>query len=211
MPAIETSYACSQNVLISGRVSGLSIISFGNTRVFVADKKSASAFWAPKIGNEGDHSRYDVSPDVPSVLIRGPYLVRSVSSQGSTLAFEGDINGTTTIDVFAPARYRSVTWNGATIEVAKSELGGLRGVIRFPGELEGVHVPSMADVEWSCADSLPELALDYDDSDWVLANKTITKRPQQPFSGKVRIHAFLRVEDLADQPGTLQNILYSGE
>lgn len=180
-----------QNVVISGTVSGLSVVSFGNTRVFIADKKSASAFWAPKISNVGDHTQYDTSPDVPSVLIRGPYLVRDVTSKGSTLAFTGDINGTTTIDVFAPTKYRTVTWNGANVKVTKSELGGLRGMLTFPSDLNRVDVPSLAEVKWKCADSLPELALNFDDSDWVVANKTSTKRPQQPLAGKVRfIHAF---------------------
>ncbi|KAF5354886.1 hypothetical protein D9756_005306 [Leucocoprinus leucothites] len=173
-----------KSVLISGTTSGLSIISFGKTRVFVADKKSASAFWSPKIANEGRHTQYDVAPDVPSVLIRGPYLVRGVSAHGSTLAITGDINGTTTLDIFAPSKYHSVTWNGENVRVKKSELGSLQGVVEFPRELGAVHVPSMAEVQWSCADSLPELALDFDDSGWVLANKTSTKRPQQPFEGK---------------------------
>ncbi|KAF9445456.1 glycoside hydrolase family 35 protein [Macrolepiota fuliginosa MF-IS2] len=178
-----------RSILISGTVSGLSIIGFGKTHILVADKKTASAFWAPKISNEGHYTQYDASPDVPSVFIRGPYLVRSVSSQGSTLAFTGDINGTTTIDVFAPAKYRSVSWNGVGVKVAKSQLGSLRGVVEFSDGLNEVRVPSMADVEWSCADSLPELAADYDDSDWVLANKTTTKRPQQPFSGKYVLYS----------------------
>jgi hypothetical protein len=123
------------------------------------------------------------------VLIRGPYLVRNVSTRGSTLSFTGDINGTTIIDVFAPSRYHSVTWNGASVKVTRSDLGSLRGVIEFPGELEDINIklPNMAQVGWSCADSLPELASNFDDSDWVLANKTTTKRPQQPFEGKVSI------------------------
>lgn len=154
--------------------------------MFVADKKSAAAFWAPRIANEGKHTQYDLAPDVPSVLIRGPYLVRGVSSHDSTLAITGDINGTTTVDVFGPSKYRFMTWNGKTIMVQRSKFGSLQGTIGFPRELDNVELPRMSEVEWSCANSLPELELDFDDSNWVLANKTSTKRPQQPFEGKVR-------------------------
>ncbi|KAJ3575118.1 hypothetical protein NP233_g1314 [Leucocoprinus birnbaumii] len=178
-----------KNVLISGTTSGLSVVSFGKTRVFVADKKSASAFWSIKLAGEGRYTQYDVASDVPSVLIRGPYLVRSVSARGSTLAFTGDINGTTTIEVFASSKYHSVTWNGADVRVQKTELGGLRGVLNFPRELDHIRVPNLSELHWSCADSLPELSLEFDDSDWVIANKTTTKRPQQPLQGKTVLYS----------------------
>lgn len=175
-----------KSVTLSGTTSGLSIATFGNTRVIVADKKTASTFWAPRLSATGN-AIYDASPGAPSVLVQGPYLVRSAAAKGSVLDLTGDLNATTTIDVFGPTQFTSVTWNGAPVSVTKSDLGSLRGTVAFPASLPAVKIPALDQVEWSCADSLPELAAGFDDSSWVLANKTTTSRPQKPTAGKVSV------------------------
>ena len=63
----------------------------------MADKKTASGLWAPRVGAAG----YDVTPETPAVWVLGPYLVREARLEGSTLALTGDLNDTSTIDVFA--------------------------------------------------------------------------------------------------------------
>ncbi|KAG5637397.1 hypothetical protein H0H81_004705 [Sphagnurus paluster] len=175
-------------VTISGTPSGITAINFGNKRIIVADKKTASAFWAPRLAVSGtDYAHYDLGPEAASVLVKGPYLVRSAAVEGDTLQLTGDLNSTTVVDVFAPAAVTSVTWNGATVTVAPSDIGSLRGSISFPTALNSVEVPALSTLTWKCVDSLPELDLKFDDSDWVLANKTSTSRPQKPSVGKVCI------------------------
>jgi hypothetical protein len=137
------------------------------------------------LATEDVHDHYDVSPEVDAILIQGPYLVRSAAGNGSTLDLTGDINGTTTIDVFGPSQFTAVTWNGVPIEVEQSDIGSLRGQLEFPDGLADAAIPALEELEWICADSLPELGPEFDDSTWVLANKTETKRPQQPSAGKV--------------------------
>lgn len=122
---------------------------------------------------------------MPSVLVHGAYLVRSAAINGSTLALKGDLNSTTVVDIFAPSSISSVTWNGVAVDVSESEFGGLTGSVSLPGTLDKVEVPVLEELDWVCADSLPELAPDFDDSDWVDANKTSTQRPQKPTNGKV--------------------------
>lgn len=183
--AVPKTHDIIQTVTLSGTASGTTVFTFDSIRVIIADKKAASAFWAPHLTPGSGHDHYDLGPEVPSLLVKGPYLLRSASVSGSTLKLVGDVNGTTPLDVFAPSRVRSVTWNGRPVPVAKSPLGSLSGTISFPRALESVRTPVAADLKWVCADSLPELSADFDDSDWVVANKTSTKRPQQPTGGKV--------------------------
>ncbi|KAF9016420.1 hypothetical protein BDZ89DRAFT_1045808 [Hymenopellis radicata] len=154
---------------ISGSPSGITVFTVDNTRIIVADKKTAGSIWVYHIDPS---ALYDMAPDIPAVWVRGPYLLRSASVDGSTLNL-----------------YTSVTWNGEPVAVEETEIGTLRGVVTMPDVLSDVTLPVMTDVDWACADSLPELAVDFDDSDWVVANKTSTFRPQQPFAGKYVLYA----------------------
>ncbi|KAF7313122.1 putative beta-galactosidase A [Mycena kentingensis (nom. inval.)] len=179
-----------KTVTISGTPSGLSSVTFGKTRVIVADKKTAASVWAPRLASSASgNAKYDLQPEIPSVLIFGPYLVRSASAKGSTLVLTGDLNATTTLDIFAPAKFKSVTWNGAAVKTTANGLGGMRASVAFPKSVAQAKVPVLTELDWKCADSLPELAADYDDSTWTLADKTTTQRPQQPIAGKFVLYA----------------------
>ncbi|KAJ7196639.1 glycoside hydrolase family 35 protein [Mycena pura] len=181
--------ATGKTVTLSGTPSGLTVATFGNTRVIVGDKKTISGLWAPRLSTTSltGHVHYDLTPDIPSVLVLGPYLVRSATAHGSTLQLTGDLNATATLDVFAPKQFKSVTWNGAAVRATTSALGSLRGTVVFPASLPAAKIPVLADLDWRCADSLPELGAAFDDSTWVVANKTTTQRPQQPTAGKARL------------------------
>lgn len=169
---------------------------------------TASGFWAPRLAAISGHAHWDLTPDIPSVLIHGPYLVRSASAKGSVLELTGDINGTTTVDVFAPKSFKTFTWNGLPVKVTKSEIGSLRGTVVFPDHLSTAKIPVLDQLDWVCLDSLPELSPDFDDSTWVQANKTTTFRPQKPTAGKVR--HFL-APCVSTYVSDLQFVLYSSE
>ncbi|KAJ7772210.1 glycoside hydrolase family 35 protein [Mycena metata] len=183
--------ATGKTITLSGSPSGLSVVSFGSTRVIVGDKKTVSGFWAPRLSTTSltGHVHYDLTPDIPSVLVLGPYLVRSATAHGSVLQLTGDLNATTTLDVFAPKQFTSVTWNGAPVHITVSSIGSLRGQVGFPAALTAAKIPVLANLAWKCADSLPELDAAFDDSTWVLANKTTTQRPQQPTAGKIVLYS----------------------
>ncbi|KAF7334698.1 putative beta-galactosidase A [Mycena venus] len=185
-----TAKATGKTITLSGSPSGLSIVSFGNTRLIVGDKKTVSGFFAPRLTVTGTgHAHYDLGPSAASVLVLGPYLVRSATAHGSVLQLTGDLNATTTLDVFAPKQFTSVTWNGALVPTSRSAIGSLRGEVAFPKGIAAAEIPVLADLEWKCADSLPELDGAFDDGTWVLANKTSTQRPQQPTAGKFVLYA----------------------
>lgn len=180
----------SNTLIITGKASGITSISAGSVTVLVVDKHTALSFWNIRLPSSS-HTQYDQAPDVPSVLVFGPYLVRNatLNGAGNTLALQGDLNATTTLDIVAPPTVKTVTWNGQIVKTQKSSIGTLRGQLTF--NLEDPELPSLRAADWACADSLPEIQDGFDDSDWVNANKTSTDRPYPPLGGKVRYYSAL--------------------
>lgn len=183
-PAISARSGPNGTLVITGTPSGISVVSLGKTVVFVADKPTALSFWNTHLPSP-NATVYDRAPDVPSVLVFGPYLVRNatLTNGNSVLALQGDLNATTTLDVVAPSSVKRVTWNGQNVPVTKSELGTLRGTLNLT--VAAPKLPSLKTAKWLCTDSLPEIQSGFDDSQWITANKTSTARPYQPFAGKV--------------------------
>jgi hypothetical protein len=107
-----------------------------------------------------------------SPRLTSSHLVRSASGNGSTLDISGDTNQTTSIEIHAAEAFTWFTWNQSPLQVKQGVDGIWRGEIDGPPEF----VPSQI-TNWTYADSLPEIALDFDDSTWVVANKTSTVNP----------------------------------
>ncbi|PSS38122.1 hypothetical protein PHLCEN_2v29 [Hermanssonia centrifuga] len=171
-------------VVISGTPStkSPSLVRFGNTAVIILDKFTATSFWNPRLS-----ATYDLSPDSPSVLIGGPYLVRNATVSGSTLNLVGDTNATTTLTIVAPRLVKSVTWNGDIVNISASPLGlGVVGIVPGP---DALLLPNLRTSLWKSMDSLPEVNPNFDDSTWVTADKTSTARQQKPYSGKFVLYA----------------------
>ncbi|KAI0688987.1 glycoside hydrolase family 35 protein [Cytidiella melzeri] len=180
----------SNTLIITGTPSSITTVSAGNVTVLIADKHTALSFWNVRLPSSS-HTQYDQAPDVPSVLVLGPYLVRNATldKSGSTLAINGDLNATTTLDVIGPSTVKAVTWNGLSVKVEKSQIGTLRGQLGFSLSLSATALPSLKNAVWECADSLPEVQPGFDDSAWVDANKTSTARPYPPLGGKFVLYA----------------------
>jgi len=87
------------------------------------------------------------------------------------------VNATTDIYVAASPTYTSLTWNNASINPTKT----LDGLWKFtvPGPTSVPTAPSITGWKWK--DSLPEITYGYDDSAWVVANKTATLQYNQPY------------------------------
>ncbi|TDL26311.1 hypothetical protein BD410DRAFT_578005 [Rickenella mellea] len=182
----QSSSAISSNVVngtvvLSGSPNGISVAQFGRVKVIVMDKATAGTLWNPRL----TASTYDLSPRQSSVLIGGPYLVRNATISGSTISIFGDIKATGTLSVVAPASVNTVLFNGATVSGTTDAAGVFSGSVS--DSIGTVTVPTLTTAAWSCADTLPEVATSFDDSTWVVANKTETHRPFQPTAGKVCI------------------------
>jgi hypothetical protein len=176
------------SVTISGsppKTGAAALVSWGKTRVIIVDKATAKTYWQPRLSGKG---QYATSPDVPSVLVGGPYLVRSAKVSGSTLELVGDTDGTSSLTVIAPKAVNTIKWNGASVTTKPSTLG--IGLTANVGKGKAaLNIPALKDLVWKSADSLPEIDPVFDDSKWTIANKTTTARPAKPFTGKYMLYA----------------------
>ncbi|KAL2824945.1 glycoside hydrolase superfamily [Aspergillus cavernicola] len=154
------------------QAEGMSILQLDNgVRVVLLDRETAYTFWAPALTDD------PLVPEDESVLVSGPYLVRSSRISGTTLALRGDSDGETTVEVFAPRKVKRITWNGKSLKVSKSRYGSLKASLAKP---PSVKLPALDG--WKASDSLPERLPTYDDAGpaWVEANHMTTPNPHKP-------------------------------
>lgn len=140
----------------------------------VVDRITGWNIWAPALTSD---------PNVHAdehLIVSGPYLTRSATLLGSVAELGGDLNATTTIEVFAPKIIKSFKWNGRTpSDITRTAYGSLIGTAAGPESLV-VTLPDLKTLKWKFSDSIPERAVGYDDSRWVHANHTTTANTQKP-------------------------------
>jgi len=175
-------------------IEGLITVWDSDTQLILyADSVTAATFWSPVIaGKTSDPLRnfWGLGTNT-SILVGGPYLVRGASISGTTLSLQGDLKTDVRLTVIAPRNIRSITWNGQSVSSDLSasssvtSIGGFVAQLRSSRNLGGISVPKLGD--WKFRDSLPEIGRSFDDSDWVVANKTSTNIPLKPYYGDGRV------------------------
>ncbi|KLO05165.1 glycoside hydrolase family 35 protein [Schizopora paradoxa] len=189
--------------------------------VLFADSDTVAIFSAPVIPSTdttGDGQAFSNFWSIGSnetVLVGGPYLVRSASVSGTQLALTGDLNASVPLTIIAPATVQNITWNGQLVETnatkgsTVTKFGGFMGQLNFTvasnnvstdssgtqnvtagvisdaGEMIQVTIPELTG--WKYADSLPEIQTEFSDASWTLANHTTTNIPDKPLYGDGRV------------------------
>ncbi|KAJ7648397.1 glycoside hydrolase family 35 protein [Mycena polygramma] len=188
-PFITFTPSANQTIIaFQAGVKGLQTVWDSNTQlVLFADSATATTFWAPVVPANVTFGSYWAIGSNSTVLIGGPYLVRSATISGSQLALVGDLNTTAPLTVVAPSTVKSVTWNGASVRLNTgiTATGGFTGTLTPRAAVKSVSVPKLAG--WKFMDSLPEIGPTFDDSTWTLANHTTTNIPLKPYYGDGRI------------------------
>ncbi|ELU44899.1 glycoside hydrolase family 35 protein [Rhizoctonia solani AG-1 IA] len=163
---------------------GLTAISSESTGplVLFATSRTIGTFWQPTINTgKGNYWQFDTNS---TLLVGGPYLVRSADIKGNTVALTGDLEKDTTVSIYGAPKGSKVTWNGKSVSVSASSIvdGLVEGKVTISkGQ---VNVPTLSN--WKYSDSLPEIAPNYDDSKWIVANHTTTNSPYKPYYGDGR-------------------------
>ncbi|RDX44129.1 hypothetical protein OH76DRAFT_1446217 [Lentinus brumalis] len=158
--------------------------------VLFADPVTAATFWAPAIRSEtpetvpGFEHFWQFGTNT-TALVGGPYLVRNATINAGTLALRGDLNASVPLTIIAPPEVKQVKWNGEHIAVQDHGRGLLTGQLKQKTGLGSVKVPELTG--WKYADSLPEVQAGFDDSEWIIANKTRTNIFQKPLFGDGRV------------------------
>ena len=161
--------------------------------VLYADSGTAGTFWSPTLaGDQRDpFANFWSIGTNSSILVGGPYLVRSAELTGTTLALRGDLKTDVRLTVIAPKTVRKITWNGydATPDLASSKAVSSSGVfvadLRTRHDLDGIRIPRLTG--WKYKDSLPEIGRGYNDSHWTYANHVKTNLPLKPLYGDGRV------------------------
>ncbi|KAK1217819.1 hypothetical protein PQX77_019527 [Marasmius sp. AFHP31] len=199
----ETVAGKARLVVVLPGVKGLVTVYDSDTQLILyADSDTVDTFWAPTIAGEGDFANFWSLGTNETVLIGGPYLVRSADiDDGNTLALRGDLNISegapeVLLTVIAPKRVKAITWNGQMVTEATSFVptSWVSGAIQSSDETTttnslggaaGITAPKLD--EWKFRDSLPEVESGFDDSSWAVADHTTTNIPRKPFYGDGRV------------------------
>ncbi|EFQ85763.1 hypothetical protein PTT_19185 [Pyrenophora teres f. teres 0-1] len=153
---------------------GATVVEFSNgVLAYFLDIPSAYNFFAPATTNNPN-----VTPD-HQIFILGPYLVRSASVSGGKVAITGDNANATTIEVYAGSNVDTITWNGKDLATTKTRYGSLTAKLAGTAD-RTITLPILS--SFKTADSSPEIQPSYDDSKWVVANKTTTLSPVKPLT-----------------------------
>ncbi|MGN6376004.1 MAG: beta-galactosidase [Sphingomonas sp.] len=108
------------------------------------------------------------------VLMIGSHLLRSARIDGGTLALTGDGDGDTAAEVLTGGITR-VTWNGRSLVTTRTPSGGLAMTLPAP---QPVTLPTLD--HWSRRADAPEIAPNFDDSHWQVADRTTTSSITKP-------------------------------
>ncbi|KAK5113782.1 hypothetical protein LTR62_003166 [Meristemomyces frigidus] len=140
--------------------------------VYLLETQTAWTFFAPPTTMDPN-----VSPE-NQVFVLGPYNVRNVSCSDNAVILVGDNANTTNIEVYTGGHERTIVWNGKRLDTRRTAYGSLVGTA--PGATD--RVISLPQLSFLVADSLPEAQPDYDDSQWVVCNKSSSLSPTVPLT-----------------------------
>ncbi|PVH74069.1 glycoside hydrolase family 35 protein [Cadophora sp. DSE1049] len=158
------------------QLQGTCVVKFDNgNRVVLIDRSTAYNTWFPST------SKDPFTPENSTVIVQGPYLVRSATISQKTLTLEGDWEDSNVIEIYAPSVISKVSFNGKSIKVSKTKYGSLVGKLGAATHtIESIKAGLPALTDWKVADGLPERLAEYDDSRWTVANHTSTQNPTKP-------------------------------
>ncbi|KAG5342006.1 hypothetical protein C0989_006155 [Termitomyces sp. Mn162] len=107
-------------------LSGSQFITIQNNQsmvvAIVLDKVTANTWHAPVISGEGDFGQFFSIGTNKSILVAGPYVVRTAEITGNMVAL-ANLNGTTTVEFLAPSNVNSLTWNGVPASLSNTQCG----------------------------------------------------------------------------------------
>ncbi|OBZ69864.1 putative beta-galactosidase A [Grifola frondosa] len=141
---VTLNYQLGPSKYVSVNTGGRTIV------VLLLSKETAGQWHVPVIPSNSNFGEYFSVGTNQSVLVGGPYIVRSAAISGNTLSLTGDLNGTTTLDL------ADIPW------FFHCYIGGYtNSCVTIPGA-------------WKVSGSLPEINTDFDDSGFVTADLTAT-------------------------------------
>ncbi|KAF9871549.1 glycosyl hydrolase family 35 [Colletotrichum karsti] len=140
--------------------------------IYILDRNSAYNYWVPDLLDGANQTSYGSSIMNPDALIvRGGYLVRSLSAEGDTLKLQADFNQTSDLEIIgADSALTKLEVNGKQLDHTVNDLSNW--IVKPSLSNNKPIVPDLVALRWTYVDSLPEILAGYDDSAWPLADHT---------------------------------------
>ncbi|KAI0116583.1 glycoside hydrolase family 35 protein [Hypoxylon sp. NC0597] len=154
------------------------ILKLGNElEILLLWRNDAYNYWVTELPAEAPIANYS-SPSKSTVIVKGPYLVRTAALDGEVLHLTGDINSTTDVElIYEPTgKVNAISFNNNPPGGTRNGNGKLTMGLNF--QAPDIRLPSFASLEWKYIDSLPEVQPSYDDSKWVICTNPSTNNPQ---------------------------------
>ncbi|CRG86364.1 hypothetical protein PISL3812_03370 [Talaromyces islandicus] len=131
------------------------IVRIGDLQIHLVWRNEAYNLWVLELPADSPIGNF-TSMAKNHVLVKGGYLMRSATIMGTKLDLIGDINATTTIEVIsAPTTIESVSFNGLTLPVSKTNIGSSTFTVEYTAP--SINIPSISRLKWKYIDSLPEI------------------------------------------------------
>jgi hypothetical protein len=144
---------------------------FAGQQVMLLDDAQLATFWNPLTSSKPSEN--------VNILVFGPYLVRKAALHPAHyLDLLGDVDRDTVVRVIGPHGLETITWNGRPVAFEASPTGDYFFSLSGPPPL---RLPQLAG--WRYHDGMPELESGFDDSHWLLANRTTTAKPYKMHFG----------------------------
>lgn len=172
---VKTNVTSSYTQFVYKQSTGKTAVQLSNgVMIYLLDVSTAWSFWAAATTSDPNVAANE------QIFVIGPYLVRNASVSSNVVSINGDNINSTVLEVFVgDTNVDTITWNGARLATKKTVYGSLEADLTSTLDRK-VIIPTLAG--WQVADSLPEIARDYDDSSWTICNKTTTLAPVKPLS-----------------------------
>ncbi|KAJ7367956.1 galactose-binding domain-like protein [Mycena albidolilacea] len=178
---IKTKVLAGNSLVLQYQTTGQTVVQVGNMLLYILgmffDRANAYEFWVLHPAATGAFAQ---SSTQNPILVKGGYLLRSVSTTSGTLALTGDLNSTTPVsfEIIAPAAFQAVTSNGVGLKLTKTRYGTLTA--QKTPTLPAVTIPNLAALKWKTTDSLPEIQPQYFDALWTVVDHETTVNPAPP-------------------------------
>ncbi|KAI1212695.1 glycoside hydrolase family 35 protein [Annulohypoxylon truncatum] len=151
------------------------IVQIDDFHIYILDRNSAYNYWVPETNTSS------------SLIINGPYLVRSASIGNDTLSVFADFNRSTIFEVIgAPRDTATLIING---KKTSFDIQDERIITNISYSAPLLNIPLLSELSWTYIDSLPEIQANYDDSAWVAADHQSTNNSYQILQTRTSLFA----------------------
>ncbi|KAI1483335.1 glycoside hydrolase family 35 protein [Daldinia eschscholtzii] len=177
--SVKTQLSDSNTLVVQWEVStDRKILRLGDElEVLLLWRNDAYNYWVTELPAEAPIANYS-SPSKSTVIVKGPYLIRTAVLDGEVLRLTGDINSTTDVElIYEPTgKAKSLSFNNKDLPGTRNDEGKLTARLDF--QSPNITLPDFASLEWRYIDSLPEIQASYNDSKWVKCDNPSTNNPQ---------------------------------